>query len=216
VGLPPFLIWRAAPVERILVVVLDVGCLFFPMSAVSLSQPEIISRLLEIHATRKAFVVEETKLLAQLQESKNRGSKNNTSLRVPLTFGKNAITWGEGQVLAIRGKGYKFVKALYEANKMRLKEDTLAKLVWEHKNPTHHNFKEFVRSTAEKLERAKFPYRLLPVMSKEKTEDTGKTHKGKPLLRRVQPEIIGVKLENRKFSAKRAAKSKRASDLEGM
>jgi hypothetical protein len=191
-GIVPFLVERAAPVERIFVAVLGFDCLSFPMPVASPSQPEIISRLLEIHAARKAFIVEEKKLLTHLQESKNK-----TCNHVPLAFGKNAITWGEGQVLVIRGKGYKFVKALYEADKMRLKEETLARLVWEHKRPNHHAFKEFIRCTAEKLERAKFPYRLLPAMSKERTEPTGEMRNGKPVRVRIQPVIIGVKLDSR-------------------
>jgi hypothetical protein len=97
------------------------------------------------------------------------------------------------------------VKVLYEADKMRLKEDTLARLVWEHKRPNHHTFKEFIRSTAEKLERAKFPYRLLPVMSKERTEPTGETRNGKPVIRRIQSEVIGVKVDSRKSSVKLAS-----------
>ena len=37
-----------------------------------------------------------------------------------LFFGKNVITWGNGQALYFRGKGYLFVKALYEADGMQL------------------------------------------------------------------------------------------------
>ena len=112
---------------------------------------------------------------------------------VPLMFGKNVITWGNGKALYIKGKGYKFVKSLYEVDKMRLKEATLDKIVWEGK-VNHRNFREFVRRLAEKLEKAEFPYRLKTVMSRPQIIRTGEIRNNKPVLRFVPPEIIGVKL----------------------
>ena len=90
-----------------------------------LSQSEIVARLLEIHTVRKTFDAEEEELLARLQKQRSDVVKP-----VPLFFGKNIITWGDRQALVIKGKGYKLVRVLYEADKMRLKEATLDKLIW--------------------------------------------------------------------------------------
>ena len=57
-----------------------------------------------------------------------------------------------------------FVKALYEADMMRLQEKTLGRLVWHNAMPNHHGFKEFLRKIAEKLEKAKFPYRVIDLV----------------------------------------------------
>ena len=152
------------------------------------SKSEIVARLLEIHAAREALGVEESELLTRLQKPKGDIVKP-----VPLIFGKNIITWEGGTALYIKGKGHKFLKALYEADKMRLKEATLDKIVWDG-NVKHRNFREFVRRLVERLEKAKFPYRLLPVESKPKVESTEKTRIGKPSLHFVPSEIIGVKL----------------------
>jgi len=166
------------------------------MTTVQCSQPEIVARLWEIHTARKAFDAEETELLTRLQRT-----KGNTVKPVPLLFGKNVISWGNGQALVIRGKGYKLVKALYEAKKMRLKEAVLDQIIWKG-TVKHSTFVESVRRLAEKLEIGQFPYRLLPVKSMPKVESSGETHKGKPTLRYVPAEIIGVKLCPTKFSGK--------------
>ena len=170
------------------------------MTAVSLSKPEIVARLLEIHVARKAFDIEEGELLARLQRP-----KGNTARPIELTFGKNIITWDNGQALSIRGKGFRFIKTLYYASGMRLKRERLGKMVWDNEMPNHHNFKEFIRKTAMKLEKALFPYRLIPVKSKEKVQNTGKTRNGKPEKVRIQSEIIGAKLETTKYGAKVAS-----------
>jgi len=159
------------------------------MTTPVLSQSEIVARLQEIYAARRAFDAEEAELLTRLQNP-----KGETFKPVPLTFGKNIITWGEGKALYIKGKGYKFVKALYEADKMRLKEATLEKIIWNGR-VTHDTFTGYITRLVEKLERAKFPYRLLPVKSKPKVELSGeKTRTGKLAKRFVSPEIIGTKL----------------------
>jgi len=170
------------------------------MTAVSLSQPEIVARLLEIHTARRAFDVEEAELLTRLQKP-----KNNLVKSVPLTFGKNIITWGNGQALAIKGKGYKFVKTLYEADEMQLKIADIEELVWQaeendqDRTVSQHTFIVCLHRLSEKLEKAKFPYRLLPTRSKEKTENNGEKWKDKlgvekPGKKRVRSEIIGARL----------------------
>lgn len=151
---------------------------------------------------RKELLLEEAELFGRLQKPK----KNSLSPSVPLTFGINVITWENGQALVIKGKGYKFVKALYEADKMRLREATLDRLIWKD-NVNHCNFKVFIRRLAEKLEKAKFPYRLLPVKSKPKVKQTRKKYKGnKPEMVFIPPEIIGVKLHGTKLCANVAGK----------
>jgi hypothetical protein len=165
------------------------------MTAVPLSQSEIVAELLEIQAERRRLDEREMELLTLLQKPKK-------GLRKPvlLTFGKNIISW-EGGALSITGRGYKFVKALYDADGMRRKEATLGRLVWG-QEPKHHTFRELARWLAEKLEKAKFPYQLLPLMSKEKTVPTGEKHSdGKPKLKHLRPVIIGVKLTARTKSA---------------
>jgi DNA-binding response OmpR family regulator len=162
------------------------------MTADLLSTPKILDRLLEIHAARKAFALEEAELLTQLQKP-----KKDTVKPVPLTFGKNVITWGDGQALAIKGKGYKLVKALYEANKMRLKRETLGVIVWNCDLVRQNTFLLFFHWLSEKLERARFPYRLIPIKSKEKIKTVEHKAKGKPVKKRIQSEIIGAKLDIR-------------------
>jgi hypothetical protein len=158
------------------------------MNTSSLSSEEIVIRLREIHSARRAFDVEESELLDQLQKIKSTPNKP-----VLLTFGKNVITWGNDSALVIKGKGYQMLKALYYADKMRLKESTLDKLIWEGR-VKHEAFVEYVRRLAEKLEREKFPYRLLPARSQPKVRPTGDIRKGKPILHFVPSGIIGVKL----------------------
>ena len=165
------------------------------MTAVSFSQSEIVARLLEIKAARRAFDVEEDELFGLLQNTKKRPAQP-----VPLTFAKNVITWGGG-ALPIKGKGYKFIKVLYEADKMRLKIARLEKTVWKddiQKGKTvavkQNSFIVFLNWLAAKLEFAKFPYRLLPTRSKEKSEDTGEIRKKKPVKKRIRSVITGAKL----------------------
>jgi hypothetical protein len=158
------------------------------MSTVTLSKPEILARLVEIHSFHRELYVEETELLARLQRP-----KGNTVRPVELTFGKDMILWGQGQVLAIKGKGYRFIKALYYADGMRLKEATLDKQIWKGK-VTHRTFTRYIHRLAEKLEKAKFPYRLQPIESKPKVKTNGKFRHNKPDLHFVPPEIIGARL----------------------
>jgi len=159
------------------------------MSTVSLTKPEILARLLEIHTARLAFDREEADLWARLQQP-----KGNTKRPIELTFGKNTIAWGNGQVLYIKGKGYKFIRALYYANGMRLKRDRLGRLVWDNDCVRQNTFIVFLHRLSEKLEMARFPYRLRPVKSKEQVQDTGKIRNGKPDKVRMQSEIMGAKL----------------------
>ena len=159
------------------------------MSTVSLTKPEILARLLEIHTARLAFDHEEADLWARLQRP-----KGNTKRPIELTFGKNTIAWGNGQVLYIKGKGYKFIRALYYANGMRLTVSKLGKMVWGNEVLNHRNYTRYLLWLSEKLEKAQFPYRLLPAKSKERVETIEKTEKGKPAKKRIQSEIIGARL----------------------
>lgn len=162
---------------------------------------EITTRILEISNEQERLATEMEELAAQLQKPIQKADR-----QVLLTFGKDVITWKKEQALVIKGKGYKLLKALYEAKKMRLKESTLDQLIWKG-NVKHHTFKEFIRRLAEKLEKAKFPYRLLPVKSKPKVKQTRKKYKGnKPEMVFIPPEIIGVKLHGTKLCANVAGK----------
>ena len=159
------------------------------MTAVKPSQSEIVARLLEIHAARKVLDIEQTELLARL---KNQGKT--IEKPVPLAFGENAVTWGDGQVLVIRGKGYKFIKALYESDKMRIKKQQLERHVWGKDKVKHHTFTVLLHWLSEKLEIAKFPYRLLPTRSKEQIITVEHKEGEKPVKKRLQSEITGAKL----------------------
>ena len=167
------------------------------MTAPPLSKSEILAELLEIQAERRQIADavkrlddREMELLTRLQSPKKATKKH-----IPLTFGKNIITW-DGGGLAIKGKGYKFVKVLYDAKKMRLKEATFDRLVWNNKLPSHDAFKEYIRWLATKLEKAKFPYRLIPVKSKGQIKSflNPNSDDGKPLQKWIDPGIIGAKL----------------------
>jgi uncharacterized protein Usg len=164
------------------------------MATNTLSKPEIVAELLEIKAEQKRLCDRETELLTLLQNPK-KATKNHA----PLTFGENIITW-DGGALAIRGKGYAVMKILYTAKKMRMREATLCPLVWSDGDSAdnHSNFKELLRWLSEKLEKAKCPYRILPVMRREKVETTGEIRNGKPVKKRIRSGIIGVKLRARK------------------
>ena len=150
-------------------------------------QQEQLLVIEQAHARLAALHKEANEILTEIKHVKS---------LVPLTFSPNAITWGNGQKLVLKGKGRKFILALYKAKKMRLKEGTLGKRIWgKEGEPTHNTFTEYVRWLSLKLEKAKFPYRLLPARSKQKMEETGeKFRNGKPKPKYVPPEIIGVKL----------------------
>jgi len=158
------------------------------MTAVPLSQPGIVAELLAIQAERRRLDKREMELLTLLQEPKKDSEKP-----VLLAFGRNVIRW-EGGALPIRGKGYKFVKALYEADQMRQKVRTLGKKVWNNPVVKQHTFIVALHWLAEKLEKAKFPYRLLPVRSQERFEVMERKKGKKPVTKRIQSEIIGAKL----------------------
>jgi len=162
---------------------------YSPMSTVSLSKPAILARLLEIHTARLTLDREEADLWARLQKPKGDKGRN-----VPLTFGKNTITWGDGQVLYIKGKGYQFLKALYFSKGMRLTVAKLGKMVWGNEVLNHRSFTRYVLWLSEKLEKAQFPYRLLPAKSKERVETIEKPESGKPVKKRIQSEIVGIRL----------------------
>jgi len=166
-----------------------IGYPSLPMTAVALSKPEIVTRLVEIHTVRRALDAEESELLARLQRP-----KRDKDRPIELTFGKNIISWGNGQALPIRGKGYRFLKALYFADGMRLKEEILGRIVWGNNVLNHRNFTRYVLWLSEKLEKAHFPYRLIPAKSKEKIKTIENPNGGKPTKARVQSEIIGIKL----------------------
>ena len=127
---------------------------------------------------------------------------------VTLTFGKNVIRW-DGGAVPMRGKGYKFVKALYEADEMQLEIEALEETVWKQEISgeskvviKQNTFRVALLRLSETLEKAKFPYRLFPVRSEEKTEIVERAIGKKPITKRIQSEIIGVRLgvtEKRKF-----------------
>jgi hypothetical protein len=172
------------------------------MPALATSQPEIATELLEIQAEQGRLAAAMKRLDERVAELLTRAQSPEkiTKKHVPLTFGKNTITWGTGNTLYIKGKGYKLVKALYEANNMCLSEEILGKSIWDMKPeqdelPNHDNFKALIRNTATKLEMKKFPYRLIPEKSEERFEETGKMRGNKPEVRRIQPEITGVRLD---------------------
>ena len=167
------------------------------MYSLPLSKSEIVAELLEIQAERekiadavKRLDDREIELLTRLQDPKKATKKH-----IPLIFGKNVITW-DGGGLAIKGKGYKFIKALFEAKKMRLKEAALDQLVWNNELPSHDAFKEYIRWLATKLEKAKFPYRLIPVKSKGQIKSflNPNSDDGRPLQKWIEPGIIGATL----------------------
>jgi len=164
------------------------------MTVAPLSQPDIVAELFEIQAERRRLDERETELLTLLQTP-----KKGTKRPVCLVFGKNVIRW-DGGALAIMGKGYKFVKALYEADEMRLEIEALEALVWRDdmeekgKIVKQHTFVVALQRISEKLERAKFPYKLLPIRSKERHEIMERKPGKKPTAKRIQSEIIGAKL----------------------
>ena len=162
------------------------------MSTVSQSKQEIVARLLEIHNARRAFDIEEGELLARLQRP-----KGDTARPIELFFGKNTIGWDNGKVLYIKGKGYKFLKALYFANGMRLTVASLGKIVWGNEVLKHRNFTRYVLWLSEKMEKAQFPYRLLPAKSKGRIKTVKNPNGSKPTKKRIQPEIIGIRLHGK-------------------
>jgi hypothetical protein len=172
------------------------------MTSLPTSQPEIVAELLAIRAECGRLVDAMKRLDERVSELLGRleNPDKATGRRIPLAFGKNTITWGTGNVLYIKGKGYKLVKALYEAEGMSLTEEIIGEIIWDtdpekSELPNHKNFKVFLLRLATRLEKEKFPYRLLPKRSKERFEETEKMQGNKPEVRRIQPEIIGARLD---------------------
>ena len=165
-----------------------------------------MSKLLdEIRQERRELLLSQTKITERLialdqKEQEILTGKVRPEKPVSLTFSKNVIRW-EGGALAISGKGYRFVKALYEANEMRLEIAVLEEIMWkddmEEKGKVirQNTFRVALLRLAEKLERAKFPYRLLPERSKEKHEVVKRKPEDKPTTKRIQSEIIGARLD---------------------
>ena len=79
------------------------------MSNKKLSKPEIVARLQEINAEQVRLSGEAEELLTHLQKT-----RRSAKPPIPLTFGNNVITWGGGQALAIKGKGYIFLALFHE------------------------------------------------------------------------------------------------------
>jgi hypothetical protein len=121
---------------------------------------------------------------------------------IELKFDKNLISWNGG-ALHIIGKGYKFLKVLYEAESMQLGIAVFEKSVWEineadtDKMLKQATFIQFVRWLSKKLDTGNFPYILTQVKSEERTEDTGEMRNGKPVKMRIRSETIGAKLHTR-------------------
>ena len=165
-------------------------------------------RAFEILDRLDAIALEAMELRAELQKILEPRKRKRTPPPIGLAFGENVIAW-DGGAVALEGVSYKIVKALYDANGMKMKEGTLGRLAWGDE-PTHKNFKERISRVSEKLEKAKFPYRLLPVMSKEKTVPTGEKYpNGRPKLKHLRPIVIGVKLTATFRIAKVAVKGER-------
>jgi DNA-binding response OmpR family regulator len=162
------------------------------MTAVALSKPEILARLWEIHSVRLGLDREEAELWTRLQKP-----KRNKAIPIELTFGKDIIQWGNGGALSIKGKGYKFVKSLYDADGMRLKRERLGMLVWKNDCVRQNTFLVFLHWLSEKLDEGQFPYRLIPIKSKERIEIVKYKMGEKPVKKRIQSEIIGAKLDIR-------------------
>ena len=161
-------------------------------------------RLLEIQNEQQEqlLVIEQASAsIAALNKEANEILTGKVRLEPPilLTFGKNVIQWKDG-ALAIRGKGYKFVKALYNADEMQLEIAALEEIVWKDdmemkgKIIKQNTFIKALQRLAETLERAKFPYRLLPVESKERYEVVAQHQEKKPTSKRIQSRITGAQL----------------------
>jgi len=159
----------------------------------------------EIRQERRELLLSQTKITERLialdqKEQEILTGTVRPETPVSLTFGKNVIRW-EGGALAISGKGYKFIQALYEANEMRLEIAILEEMVWkddlEEKGKVirQNTFRVALLRLAEKLEKAKFPYRLLSERSKEKNEVVERKQGKKPTTKRIQSEIIGARLD---------------------
>ena len=168
------------------------------MTAVLLSHSEIVTELLDIQAERRRLDEKEMGLLALLQKVKKAVKKP-----IPLTFRKNVITW-DGGALPIRGKGYRFLKALYNADKMRRKIATLEQIAWKEdirkgKIIQQHTFIVMCHDLMKKLRKANCPYQLSFVRSKEKVKVVERKGGKKPVTKRIQSKIIGAKLGIREF-----------------
>jgi len=139
--------------------------------------------------------IERLAVLDKMEQELQTGKKRTAEKPTKLTFGKNVITW-DGGALPIRGLGYRFIQVLYEANDMKRTVRTLGLQVWGNPMVRQNTFIVFTHWLSAKLEKAKFPYRLLQVKSKERYEATdGEFKSGKPKRKRIQSEIIGMKLE---------------------
>jgi len=141
--------------------------------------------------------IERLAVLDQMEQELLTGKKHTPEKPIELQFGENVILW-EGGALSIRGLGYKLLRVLYEADGRKRTVRTLGKQVWGNPLVRQNTFVVFIHWLSAKLERAGFPYRLLFIRSKERYESTGeKDENGKPKRKRIQSEIIGVKLDIR-------------------
>jgi hypothetical protein len=162
-------------------------------------------RLLEIQKERQEQMLVMQQALAHItalnqEESEILTGKQHTEAPILLTFCKKIITW-DGGALYISGKAYKFVKALYEADDMELDIPALEEIVWKQEIGgeskviiKQNTFRVALLRISEMLEKAKFPYRLFPVRSEEKTEIVERAIGKKPATKRIQSEIIGARL----------------------
>ena len=157
----------------------------------------------DIRQERRELLLSQTRITERLlaldqKEQEILTGKVRKEKPVSLTFGRDIIKW-DGGALAIGGKGYKFVKALYEAEEMQLEIEALEELVWQDeigkgKIIKQHTFIVALQRFSERLEKEKFPYKLLPVRSKERYEIVEHLTGKKPTAKRVQSEIIGARL----------------------
>jgi len=138
--------------------------------------------------------IERLVALDQMEQELQTEKKRAAEKTIELKFGEKIITW-DGGALPIRGLGYKFLQKLYEANEMKQTVRTLANHVWGNPLVRQNTFIVFMHWLSAKLEKANFPYRLLPIRSQERHVATSETFKsGKPKRKRIRSEIIGAKL----------------------
>ena len=169
-------------------------------------------RLLEIQIERQEQMLVMQQAIAHItaldqeaNEILTRTMRSDMNQSISLKFGKDVISWGNsGKALAIRGDGYRILKALYDADQNFLTREKIEEILWDKKKLVEDDESHFVKQNtfckaisrlAEKLEFAKFPYRITKVESDTQYEPTGKKFKsGKQKVKPIQPEIIGVRL----------------------
>ena len=151
------------------------------------------TRLLEIQKEEQDLM---TRLLALSREREEILTGTVRTDGALLTFEpkRRIIRWNGGDI-RLGKKGYKFIESLYFAKKRRLKIPTLEYKVWGEKVINRNTFRRFTHDLSTLLEKAKFPYRLIPAKSKERYERTEeRLPSGGHKVKRIQSVIIGISL----------------------